>query len=98
MWTANDAWRHGKLASFHGRRLKIARRLPPDDGVLVVTIDEHEVHHLGDASGTQFSDWGVARYRRNQSEGCGPGRLSRVEEYAFCFGPGVTIPATTMTY
>jgi adenine-specific DNA-methyltransferase len=29
------------------RRLVIARRLLKPDGVLIVTIDEHEVHHLG---------------------------------------------------
>jgi adenine-specific DNA-methyltransferase len=29
------------------RRLLIARRLLKPDGVLIVTIDEHEVHHLG---------------------------------------------------
>jgi adenine-specific DNA-methyltransferase len=30
------------------KRLKLAKRLlKPDTGVLIVTIDEHEVHHLG---------------------------------------------------
>ena len=29
------------------KRLELARDLLKDDGVLIVTIDEHEVHHLG---------------------------------------------------
>lgn len=92
----NDAWRHSKWLAFMERRLKIARRLlKPDDGVLVVTIDEHEVHHLGMLLEREFSDWGrqLVTVVINQ-KGVAQGRLSRVEEYAlFCFGPGVTIPA-----
>lgn len=43
----NDAWRHSKWLSFMEKRLKLAKRLLKPDGVLIVTIDEHEVHHLG---------------------------------------------------
>lgn len=92
----NDAWRHSKWLAFMERRLQIARRLlKPDDGVLVVTIDEHEVHHLGMLLEREFSDWGrqLVTVVINQ-KGVAQGRLSRVEEYAlFCFAPGVTIPA-----
>lgn len=42
-----DAWRHSKWLSFMEKRLKLAKRLLKPDGVLIVTIDEHEVHHLG---------------------------------------------------
>src|SRR6185369_4882506 len=42
-----DAWRHSKWLSFMEKRLKLAKRLLRKDGVLIVTIDEHEVHHLG---------------------------------------------------
>lgn len=42
-----DSWRHSKWLSFMEKRLKLAKRLLRNDGVLVVTIDEHEVHHLG---------------------------------------------------
>lgn len=43
----NDAYRHSKWLSFIERRLRIAKRLlNPKTGVLIVTIDEHEVHHL----------------------------------------------------
>jgi adenine-specific DNA-methyltransferase len=44
----NDGWRHSKWLAFMEKRLKLAKRLlKPDTGVLIVTIDEHEVHHLG---------------------------------------------------
>jgi len=43
----NDSWRHSKWLSFMEKRLKLAKRLLKPDGVLIVTIDEHEVHHLG---------------------------------------------------
>jgi adenine-specific DNA-methyltransferase len=42
-----DSWRHSKWLAFMRRRLLIARRLLKPDGVLIVTIDEHELHHLG---------------------------------------------------
>lgn len=44
----NDSWRHSKWLAFMEKRLKLAKRLLKlDMGVLIVTIDEHEVHHLG---------------------------------------------------
>ena len=44
----NDQWRHSKWLAFMERRLKLAKRLlKPNEGVLIVTIDENEVHHLG---------------------------------------------------
>lgn len=42
-----DRWRHSKWLSFMEKRLTVARDLLKPDGVLIVTIDEHEVHHLG---------------------------------------------------
>ena len=43
----NDSWRHSKWLSFMEKRLKLAKRLLNPTGVLICTIDEHEVHHLG---------------------------------------------------
>jgi adenine-specific DNA-methyltransferase len=43
----NDTWRHSKWLSFMAKRLQLARRLLRPDGVLICTIDEHELHHLG---------------------------------------------------
>ena len=90
-----DAWRHSKWLAFVQRRLTLAKRLlDPDWGVLIVTIDEHEVHHLGMLLESEFSDWSrqLVTVVINQ-KGVAQGRLSRVEEYVlFCFAPGVTVP------
>jgi adenine-specific DNA-methyltransferase len=43
---AEDAFRHSKWASFMNRRLKLAANLLTKDGILVVTIDNYEVHNL----------------------------------------------------
>jgi adenine-specific DNA-methyltransferase len=44
----NDNWRHSKWLAFMRRRLELAKRLlNPNDAVLIVTIDENEVLHLG---------------------------------------------------
>ena len=42
-----DTWRHSKWLSMMKKRLLLAKRLLKSDGVLAVTIDENEVHHLG---------------------------------------------------
>lgn len=44
---SNDQWRHSKWLAMMERRLRLAKRLLKPDGVLVVMIDEHELHHLG---------------------------------------------------
>jgi adenine-specific DNA-methyltransferase len=61
---------------------------------MIVTIDEHEVHHLG-----ALLEEHLPEYTRQMvtivinEKGVAQGRLSRVEEYAFfCFGPQAEIP------
>lgn len=85
----NDGWRHSKWLAFMEKRLKLAKRLlKPNTGVLIVTIDEHEVHHLGMLLEQEFPE----AYRQLVTivinpKGVTQGRFSRVEEYAlFCFG------------
>ena len=89
-----DAWRHSKWLSMLKKRLTLAKRLLKRSGVLVVTIDEHEVHHLGTLLEDLFS--GYSRQMVTiviNEKGVAQGRLSRVEEYAFfCFGPDANIP------
>lgn len=84
----NDGWRHSKWLAFMGKRLKLAKRLlKPDTGVLIVTIDEHEVYHLGMLLEQEFPE----AYRQMITivitpGGVTQGRFARVEEYAlFCF-------------
>jgi adenine-specific DNA-methyltransferase len=85
---ANDSWRHSKWLTFMEKRLKLAQKLlKPETGVIVVTIDEHEVHHLGMLLEQLFP----SSYRQmvtivTTPGGVTQGRFSRVEEYAlFCF-------------
>jgi adenine-specific DNA-methyltransferase len=90
-----DTWRHSKWLSMIKKRLILAKRLLKRTGVLIVTIDEHEVHHLG-----ALLEENLAEYTRQMvtivinEKGVAQERLSRVEEYAFfCFGPKAEIPA-----
>ena len=83
----NDHWRHSKWLSFMEKRLKIAKDLLKADGVLIVTVDEHEVHHLGALLEDLFAE---ARRQMvtivNNAAGVSQGGFYRVEEYAFfCF-------------
>ena len=90
----NDAWRHSKWLAFMERRLRLAKRLlEPDIGVLIVTIDEHEVHHLGMLLESIFPTCArqMATIVINQ-KGVSQGRLARTEEYAFfVFMPGALL-------
>ena len=79
----NDGWRHSKWLAFMERRLKLAKRLLKPDGVLIVTIDEHEVHHLGMLLEQEFPE----AYRQLvtiviTARGVAKQGLARVEEYA----------------
>lgn len=44
---SEDAYRHSKFLSFMSKRLKLAKNLLKDDGVIVVTIDDHEIFSIG---------------------------------------------------
>lgn len=91
----NDQWQHSKWLTFMAKRLHLAKRLlNPATGVLIVTIDEHEVHHLGCLLAQEFPDATVqmATIVINQ-KGVAQGGLSRAEEYAlFVFMPEATVP------
>lgn len=91
----NDQWQHSKWLTFMAKRLRLAKRLlNPATGVLIVTIDEHEVHHLGCLLAQEFPDATVqmATIVINQ-KGVAQCGLSRAEEYAlFVFMPEATVP------
>jgi adenine-specific DNA-methyltransferase len=89
-----DSWKHSKWLSFMKKRLVIAKKLlKPGTGVLIVTIDEHEVSHLGVLLEAELKDY----YRQMVTvvinpKGVTQGRFSRVEEYAFfCFPNGARV-------
>ena len=81
----NDSYAHSKWLSFMERRLKLAKELLTDDGVLIVTIDEHEVHHLGVLLEQLFpsSDIQMVTSVINPSGSSRQDRFSRSDEHIF---------------
>jgi adenine-specific DNA-methyltransferase len=83
-----DSWRHSKWLSMIQKRLIIAKRLlKPKSGVLIVTIDENELYHLGVLISECFPE-----YLRQMvtivinPKGTGKANFARVEEQAlYCF-------------
>lgn len=92
---SSDAYRHSKWLSMIEKRLKLAKSLlNPSTGVLIVTIDEHEMHHLRTLLDEIFPEAYIqmVTYVINP-KGVTQGRFSRVEEYAiYCFMPQAMVP------
>ncbi|MBM9458772.1 hypothetical protein JK386_02580 [Nocardioides sp. zg-536] len=90
-----DLYRHSKWLAFMERRLLLARELlNPADSVLIVTIDEKEVHRLALLLEQVFPE---ARAQMVtiviQAAGSNrKGELGRVEEYAFFLFIGDAVP------
>lgn len=85
----SDSFRHSKWLSMMKKRLLLAKRLLKETGVMIVTIDEHEVQHLGVLLEQLFPECTqqMVTIVINQ-KGVSQGRLARVEEYAlFVFMP-----------
>jgi adenine-specific DNA-methyltransferase len=83
-----DSWRHSKWLSMMDKRLRLARRLLKPNGVLIVTIDEHEVSNLGVLLPEILPSARIQMVTivTNTAGSMSPGRFSRAEEYAFfCF-------------
>jgi adenine-specific DNA-methyltransferase len=92
----NDTYRPSKWLAFMERRLRLAERLLNPDGVLVVTIDENEVHHLGMLLEQVFPQarTQMVTISTNPS-GSSRGGLSRVDEHAFFAFFGGSEPSPT---
>lgn len=92
-----DHFRHSKWLAFMERRLALAKRLlNPAGSVLVVTIDEKEVHHLGMLLEQMFPD-AVQQMATVVINPLGQARrqeLGRVDEYVFFVFVGEAAPAT----
>ncbi|MGI8829911.1 MAG: DNA methyltransferase, partial [Candidatus Limnocylindria bacterium] len=91
-----DAYRHSKWLAFMERRLKLAKQLLRPDGVLVATIDENEVHHLGMLLEQLYRGARIqmVTIAINPSGTSGEG-LSRVDEYAYFVFLGGSQPNPT---
>lgn len=82
----DDSYRHSKWLAMMERRLQLARDLlNPRDSVLIVTIDEREVHRLGlllaqlfPQESAQMVSIVISPLGQERKQ-----QLSRVEEYAF---------------
>jgi adenine-specific DNA-methyltransferase len=85
-----DRWRHSKWLSFMEKRLLLAKDLLREDGVLIVTIDEHEVHHLGVLLEQVFPGRLLQTITIVMNpKGTGKINFARVNEYAlFCMPKG----------
>jgi adenine-specific DNA-methyltransferase len=83
-----DQYRHSKWLSMIKKRLQLARRLLKPDGVLIVTIDDNEVNHLG----ILLEDIMPERIKQLITVVINPGgtykiNFARVHEYAYFVSP-----------
>ena len=97
----DDAYRHSKWLTFMERRLKLAKKLlNPENSVLIVTIDEKEVHRLALLLEQVFPE---ARIQMVSSVINPKGALrskafSRVDEYLFFVFIGDASGPTRLTH
>jgi len=94
---AEDVYRHSKWLAFMERRIKLARRLlNPDSSVLIVTVDEHEVHRLRLLLEQSLPEAYIQMVTIVVNpKGVAQGRFARVEEYAlYCFFGSAGVSAT----
>lgn len=94
---AEDVYRHSKWLAFIERRLLVARELlNPDEGTLIVTIDEKEYLRLGLLLEQAFPDATIQMISSviNPKGSSRAGRFSRVDEYIFFvfFGNAAVAP------
>ena len=89
---SDDDWRHSKWLSFMDKRLRLAKNLLKPDGVLIVTVDEHELHHLGMVVEDVFRSPAYLRYVVtivNNPKGTFKANFGRVDEQAIFVVPNV---------
>lgn len=90
-----DTYRHSKWLSFMQKRLKLAKRLlNPQESIMIITIDQNELHHLACLLEEIFPDAvrQTVTICITPSGASGDG-LSRVEEYAIFVFIGSARPA-----
>ncbi len=93
-----DLYRHSKWLAFMERRLVIARNLlNPNDSVLIVTIDEKEVHRLRLLIEQTFPEASIQMITTviSQNGTSREGEFSRVEEYLLIVRLGLSKIART---
>ncbi len=86
---AEDSYRHSKWISFMQRRLKLAKNLLKDDGLICVTIDDYEMPRLYILMEEIFGEknhLGTIAIRNNPSGRSTVNGVSITHEYALFFG------------
>ncbi len=82
--TSDDSYYHSQWLSFMNRRLALTKKLLTPNGILVVTIDEHEVNRLGLLLEKHFPENNIQMVTIViNGAGSARGYFSRVEEYAY---------------
>ena len=91
----SDSFRHSKWLSMIKKRLLLAKRLLKRDGVMIITIDEHEVQHLGVLLRQTFLNARVQMVTivTNTAGSMSPGLFSRAEEFAYFSFFGSSAPS-----
>ncbi|MFF0111359.1 site-specific DNA-methyltransferase [Streptomyces prasinus] len=96
----DDSYRHSKWLAFMERRLKLAQRLlNPEESVLIVTIDENEVHRLAILLQQLFAGSKVQMVTVliNPAGASIIDQFSRVDEHLLFVHIGKARPARTIT-
>lgn len=96
----NDAWvdkedtfRHSKWLSFMVKRLRIAKKLLTEKGLIFISIDDHEYSQLKTLCDEIFAGhfvqnfvWYTEGHTDNQDE------ITDVHEYILCYSKSATVP------
>ena len=85
----NDPYRHSKWLSFMEKRLRFAKNLLKDDGIICVTIDDYEMPRLWCLMDEVFGEknhLGTVVIRNNPKGRKTARKVSLIHEYALFFG------------
>jgi adenine-specific DNA-methyltransferase len=86
----NDSWRHSKWLSMMKKRLLLAKQLLKPTGILIITIDDYEIHHLRCLLETsplsELSNLGIACIRSNPGGRATLNGMAVNHEYAIFLG------------
>ncbi len=89
---AQDPYRHSKWLSFMEKRLKFAKNLLTDRGIICVTIDDYEMPRLWmlmDKIFDESNHLGTVVIRNNPKGRKTKRKVSLIHEYAIFYGKGV---------
>ncbi len=89
-----DVYRHSKWLSFMTKRLRIAKKLLSDRGIIFISIDDHEFSHLKTLCDEIFAGhfvqnfvWYTEGHTDNQDE------ITDVHEYILCYSKSNNPPS-----